>query len=80
MARMRFTKLERQQFTTGTEIEWRNGGHWHPGVIAGEIYAPPDIAPCQEVPIIHRGRTTATISTGQGVTGRPTTVRLPKDH
>jgi hypothetical protein len=77
MVRMRFTKTERQQFTPGTEVEWRNGTHWHPGVIAGPIYNPDPGDVWQYVPITHKGRSTATLSTGQRVTGRPTTVRLP---
>jgi hypothetical protein len=74
MARTRFTKNEREAFTPGTAIEWRNGAHWHPGVIAGDIYTSNG---WQYVPVTHRGRTTATVATGQCVTNRPATVRLP---
>lgn len=38
MARKRFNTDEKSLLTPGATVEWRNGSHWHPGVIVtGEI-------------------------------------------
>lgn len=72
--RRRFTKSEREAFTVGTVIEWRNGTHWHPGVIVSPVDTSDD---WHRVGVRHTGRSTATISTGQYIHSRPTAVRLP---
>jgi hypothetical protein len=74
MARMRFTKTERATFTVGTVIEWRNGTHWHPGLVVDPIDTSED---WHRIGIRHTCRRTATISPGQYVRTRPTCVRLP---
>jgi hypothetical protein len=73
--RMRFTKDEKAAFTVGAEIEWRNGGHWHTGVVIVAISRPH--GRFEECGIRHTGRTTSTVSTGAYITGTPTYVRVP---
>jgi hypothetical protein len=75
MARKRFNRQEREAFTPGTAIEWRNGSHWHPGQITGPITTDVDTWQC--VPLEHTGRNTATVSYGNHITASPGTVRLP---
>jgi hypothetical protein len=76
--RRRFTKAEKAAFTPGTTIEWRNGGHWHPGTVLGAVKAFQG-AP-ERLPIKHTGRTTATVQTGQYLELSPTSVRLPTNN
>jgi hypothetical protein len=75
VARKRFNREERAAFTVNARIEWRNGSHWHEGRITGPITA--DVDTWQRVPLEHTGRTTATVSHGQRITGTPGAVRIP---
>ncbi len=72
--RMRFTKAEQDAFTVGTVVEWRNGGHWHPGIIVDAI---DKSGTFHRVGVKHTGRQTATVSPGAYIGATPTTVRLP---
>lgn len=75
--RMRFTKAEKAAFTVGTRVEWRNGRHWHPGIVIEPIRKCSTGSGFEELGLRHIGRTTATVSTGAYITGSPTAVRLP---
>jgi hypothetical protein len=75
--RKRFTKQEREAFTPGTAVEWRNGGHWHPGTVTGEITTGDG---WQSVCVVHRGATTRTVSYGARIHGGPTFVRMPESE
>lgn len=72
--RMRFTKAERAAFTPGTRIEWRNGRHWHAGVIVGEISRRDG---WDHVGITNQSRTGG-VAYGQYLTSSPTHLRLPE--
>lgn len=52
MARRRFNQDEKDLIADGpgTAIEWRNGGHWHPGELTGPI-SRDDISGFPYVPI-----------------------------
>lgn len=74
--RQRFTKDEKTAFQPGTPIEWQNGGHWHPGVVLSAPIQDPEFG-WWRMGVRHTGRQTATLSTGQYITGTPGKVRLP---
>lgn len=74
--RMRFTRDEKVAFTVGTEVEWQNGGHWHAGLVVEAPHQDPQFGWWQ-MGVRHTGRSTATIHTGQYITGSPGKVRLP---
>ncbi len=70
--RKRFTRAEREAFTVGTAVEWRNGAHWHPGTVTGPVE---DHDGWQEIPLTNHA-TTRTVGAGQRITGSPTAIRL----
>jgi hypothetical protein len=75
MAR-RFKPAERDAFTVGTAIEWRNVSHWHPGTIVSE----PEQDTFGDWYVgVENHATTRTVSKGQYVRGYPKSVRLPAD-
>ena len=74
--RQRFKPAEREAFTVGTRVEWLNGSHWQPGEIVGDI-AQDDIG-LWYCPLVHKGKTTRTISHGAFLHGRPGGIRLPQ--
>lgn len=75
MVRMRFTKQEREAFHKDAEVEWRNGRHWHPGVVIdGVIHKDQRIQH-----ILIRNRATRGTSTGfEVIHGTPAAVRVPQ--
>lgn len=75
MARSRFRPAERVWLVEGAEIEWRNGGVWHPGVLTGSPVE--DSIGCWYVPLIHTGRSTRTVTNGDVLRGYPNFVRQP---
>jgi hypothetical protein len=73
MARMRFTKPEREAFTPGTRVEWQNGSRWKPARVTGEITRQDgwDSVQCR-----YEGPGTRTIGHGARVDPGPGHVRL----
>lgn len=71
--RKRFTPAERKQFTPGTSVEWRNGGHWHPGTISGPIETNNG---WHSIPLTNHADTRTVVS-GQRISGSPAFIRLP---
>lgn len=71
--RKRFKPAERERFTVGAEIEWRNVSHWHPAVVTSEVKT--DDTGTQYVLIVHKGETTRTVSRGDDLRGYPGNIR-----
>lgn len=63
--RMRFKPAEREVFVVGATVEWLDVTRWRAGVVTGEIRKTIDGS--QVLPIVDRGPTTRTITTGQYV-------------
>lgn len=74
MARKRFTKEEAAAFVPGTRVEWRNGSHWHPGIIKDNIEADGD---GWQFAGLTNEATTRTLHAGQYLRGYPGAVRVP---
>lgn len=72
--RKRFTKDEKAAFTVGTEVEWRNGSHWHPGTVIREAGRSSD---GWDSVIVTNHATTRTVSAGELIDASPTFIRLP---
>jgi hypothetical protein len=72
--RMRFNAAERDIVKPGATVEWRNGAHWHRGIILGPIVRENgwDYAPMRNLD------TTKTISPGDHYRATPTAVRARK--
>jgi hypothetical protein len=74
--RKRFTRDEKAAFLTpGTDVEWRNGSHWHPGTIMNLGLRVSDGWQC--IPLINHADT-RTVSPGQRIDAGPTFIRLPR--
>ena len=73
--RKRFTKEEREAFTLGTSVEWRNVTHWHPGTITGPIAR---VDGWDELPVTNHADT-RTVMPGALILAGPTFVRLPAE-
>lgn len=74
--RMRFKPAERAAFTTGTVIEWRNGGHWHPGTVHnGTVVNDPYGSGFQHIMIRNTSRRGG-VPHGEIMHASPTHVRL----
>ena len=74
--RQRFKPAEREAFKPGTRVEWLNGSHWQPAEITGPMKHC-EITGRPYYPMVHKGKTTRTISHGATLTGSPGRVRLP---
>jgi hypothetical protein len=75
--RMRFNKVEKAQFTTGAVIEWRNGRHWHPGVVHdGTVQC--DHGTFQHILIRNTSRKGG-VPHGEIMYGEPTQIRMPQN-
>lgn len=72
--RTKFKLAEREAFTIGTAVEWRNGGHWHPGTVRGEFRT--SDSGWQSIAVENHD-TTKTIHKGQIIHASPTYIRLP---
>lgn len=72
MARKRFRRDELPLAALGTAIEWRNGSHWHPGVVCGALSANRD--GWQYIPITN-GATTRTVGKGDLIRATPGAIR-----
>ena len=75
MARKRFTAQEKLDFTPDTPIQWRNGSHWHPGTVRGEIATDSD---GWARVWIENHATTRTVSKGDCHFSYPGSIRLPQ--
>lgn len=76
--RTRFRKDETAAFTTGTEIQWRNGSHWHPGIVVdGTVKKDPYGGPFQYITIRNTSRKGG-VPHGEVMDASPTHVRLPQ--
>lgn len=73
--RMRFNKAEREAFTVGTSVEWRNGRHWHSGTISGPIALDPGQV-IWHVPVTNTSKRGG-VPAGDLILSSPTTVRIP---
>lgn len=76
--RMRFNKAEREAYTIGSPVEWRNGRHWHAGVITGPITKDPYAQTRQYVSIRNTARRGTGVPYGEHLEMSPTYVRLPQ--
>lgn len=74
--RTRFKPAEIAAYTPGTDVEWRNGGHWHRGTIRGEVQA--SDSGWQSIAVENHD-TTKTIHKGQFIHAGPTYIRLPAE-
>jgi hypothetical protein len=74
MPRKRFTAQEKIDFVPGTAVEWRNGSHWHPATVRGEIGKDSLDLACVW---IENHATTRTVSKGQCHFSYPGSLRMP---
>ena len=72
--RTKFKAAEREAFTPGTKVEWRNGSHWHPGTVKGEVQV--GASGWQSIEVENHA-TTRTCHKGQVIHAGPTYIRLP---
>jgi len=77
MARHTFTRAERDALTPGTAVEWRNGAHWHPGVV---VTSPRSdyVTGGEFAEVRHTGRNTSTVRRGDVITITPASFRFPE--
>lgn len=70
--RKRFNPAERALLVKGASIEWRNGSHWHPATVTGEITRDHD---GWESCMLENHAHTPTLAAGMPITGSPGHVR-----
>lgn len=73
MARKRFLASERKAFTVGTQVEWRNGNHWHSATVVEPMGTDIDGWDFLPVRVFY---TTRTITKGDVIHAMPSNVRM----
>jgi hypothetical protein len=71
---MRFNKAEKEAFTVGTAIEWRNGRHWHAGTVVSGISRPDNF----EYIKVRNDSRSGGVMFGEVMSQSPTHIRLPQ--
>lgn len=75
--RMRFTKAEKAAFCQpGTAVEWRNGRHWHPGIVISGFVERPH-GTFEHIAVQNTSRRGSAFH-GDQIDSTPTNIRLPE--